>query len=379
MEKKHIIVITNTDMTTSAGNVTLLLRRAESCYRIKNYITDFIVYHGRVKPNIEKVEDYYNIVNADNWNELKKLIVSLKPVHIILYGDRVKTITYPLRLFLKKNNIQSDILLDIQGAIEEKKEYAHSIKKKIRYPFLYCAFKYAISFCDGAFVVSNELMENCEEKKMTKRSLVYHKVRCGVNSLFTLEQISRNREEIRAQYGISDSTVVFSYSGYRMPWQKIDEIIEDFKKYDKLMNDTFFIFLCNTDAEFEEQLRKAFPKGNYYVALLGKDAYVKTMCACDIGYILRDYNITNKVAFPNKFSDYLSSGMLLAMNHALPEPLRIIDQHNIPYIDTDNKSIEANIKIIMDYKSNWRRYVEKALSVTQEELAYDSQIGRLKF
>lgn len=372
---KHIVLITNTNMDSTAGNVTLLLRRAESMFRVKSYITDVIVYHDIPNKKIVSKNNYYTIRYAKKMLDVKRIVKQINPEHIVLYGDKIELITYPLHHYLKKIGSNADIILDVQSSVEEKIEYAKTFRHKLRYPLYYWAFRLAISNVDGAFVVSNELIDNCEKKKLRKHNLNYYKVRCGINDLIDSEQIKENRLIIRKKYGIPLDAVVFSYSGYRMAWQKVDDIIDDFIKYDSLIDNAYFMFFCNTDEAFETQLKKAFPKGNYCVTLLNKEEYARTLCACDIGYILRDYNETNRVAFPNKFSDYLSTGMLVAMNRALPEPIRLLTQYGIPYIDTE-ANIEENIERIKLYKANWESYLKEAEKMCAKELLYDSQIEK---
>ena len=175
-------------------------------------------------------------------------------------------------------------------------------------------------------------------------------------------------------YNIPEDAVVFVYSGYRMAWQKINETIKEMQGYDKLIDNAFFMFFCNTDEAFEMQLRHVFPKGNYIVKLLSKNEYQQHLCACDIGYLMRDYNETNRVAFPNKFSDYLSSALLIAMNRALPEPYRILENNNLLVLDTDNDDLSSKVDIIYKYLNNRSLYVEKALEVSKHELFYEEQV-----
>ena len=342
------------------------------------YYTQFLIYHGIADHgNKDVFEKYYEIRYIRNKKDLYTQIIKEIPKCIILYGHKIEMLTYGIHRVLKQNKIKCDVLLDVQACVEEKLEYAPNFKRKLMYPAYYMAFRLAISNVDGAFVVSEELKENCERKLLLKRKLKYYKVRCGITRVLNLEEVEINREKMRKDYSINNKDVVFVYSGYRMAWQKIDEIIKDFQKYDKMIDNSYFMFFCNTDEAFEQQLDRAFPRKNYFVGLLKKDEYEKTLCGCDVGYILRDYKETNKVAFPNKFSDYLSAGLLIGMNKALPEPMRVLRDNKIPYLDTDNL-IEENVQIVEQYLKHRGAYLRLVLSACEKELLYSSQIKKTK-
>ena len=123
------------------------------------------------------------------------------------------------------------------------------------------------------------------------------------------------------------------FSGSRASWQKTDEIIACFRRYDAARDDVFFAFFCDIDDGFSKKLAESFPRKNYVLSYLSFQDYLPHLCACDIGFLVRDHNVTNRVAFPNKFSDYLSAGILVAMNDALPEPMRVLRESGLPSVD----------------------------------------------
>lgn len=371
----QMILITNTNMGKRSGNATLLERRAEAMFAVKGIFTRILVYRGVRQERKPVRTDSYSVDYADAFSGIKKEILSIRPEYIVLYGRRVSILTFRLRRFLKKEQLDCKILLDIQACVEEKWEFAEGLKQKLKYPLHSLVFRLTLNDVDGAFVVSDELIENCEQKRMRKgKPFVFYKVRCGINALYTPQEKQVYRRSVRQQYGISDDTVVFVFGGFRLPWQKIDETIAQMQCYDLALEKAHFMFFCDSDPEFEQQLAKAFPKGNYTVKLIDKAAYLQTLCACDVGYLLRDYKETNRVAFPNKFSEYLSCGLLIAINGSLPEPLRILKKHDIPYLNPDNAALQQNLDQIHWYQNHLEQYYEKAVQACLQELMYDAQI-----
>ena len=374
MIMEEILLITNTNMGEHAGNVTLLERRAEAMYTVGGYYTRMLVYKGVPQKEKPIKTECYSVEYLDRYEQLEHAIASSKPKYIVLYGRKVSLLTNSLRRSLKKQGLQSSILMDVQGCVEEKWEYAKNWKQKLMYPAHEVVFRLAINQVDGAFVVSDEMMDNCQQKRIGNRPIKYYKVRCGVNDLLSLEKKLAYRHSVRQTYGISDDTVVFVFSGFRKPWQRLDDILADMKQYDARLEKAHFMLFCDSNPEFEAQVAECFPKGNYTVKLLNKEEYLPTLCACDVGYLIRAYNETNRVAFPNKFSEYLSCGLLIAMNGALPEPMRILKRHGVAYIDTDNGCLEDNLQLIQGYCENIPQHYETAVNACGQELLYEAQI-----
>lgn len=279
-------------------------------------------------------------------------------------------------------NKQIEILLDIQGALEEDIEYkkgVYLIKNYIKYLLKYVIFYRAINSVDGVFVVSDELGEYCKSylSRNKKDKFKTYKIRCGINEVISTEQKIQWRNKIRKKWGIDEDTVVMVFSGYRMPWQNIDRIIELFKTYDRKIEKVFFVFFCNLDKAFQERIEMSFPKDNYAFKFLSFSEYFEYLCGCDIGFLIRDYNITNKVAFPNKFSDYLNAGLMVAINKSLPEPYRILKENNIDFIDLDDENNKSFINKLYKRQNNIVEYYKKSECLCEKELLYSTQIGNI--
>ena len=350
-------------------------------YEEKNLYTKILLLDPVEQGNVNTGDYFYSIEVCESKNILKQMILEQKPLYTILYGDKIQMMTSELHRFVQKNKIDTKIVVDIQGAVEEKKEYSNSfIRKHVVYPLSRYFFQKAVRNADAAFVVSDEIQDKCEKaRKNTKGSLEYYKVRCGFEELASAEQIKEYRNNFRKSKNIADDTLVFCYSGYRAGWQKVEDIIEHFREYDAFCPNCYFAFFCNTDAEFEALLEHKFPRGNYCVELLKPADYYASLCGCDVGYILRDYNETNRVAFPNKFSDYLSSGLVIALNDALPEPMRLIKKLPSHYVDTNTAM--SDISVVFDKlqqrASDYEGFVKASLSLGEKELLYSEQIKKL--
>ncbi|MFJ7681466.1 hypothetical protein [Peribacillus butanolivorans] len=379
---KNILIITTADMSLQSGNVVLINRRAEEMFKQFQIKTTCLILENEginVKHNAEGIE----YIKLTSKHEIKNYILTHNPQGVIFYGFRSYSYISYVKKVINKAECNTKILLDIQGALEEGVEYskgfnwfANFVKFSIKKILL---FKY-LNLVDGAFVVSDELMEYCYSylKKSKKSNFKIFKIRCGINKVINSQQKKEWRKEIRNQWNINDDTVVLVFSGYRMPWQNIDKIIDLFKRYDKIMDNVYFAFFCNLDKEFEDQIKTNFKKDNYKTKFLSFDEYFKYLCACDVGFLIRDNNITNKVAFPNKFSDYLNAGLTVAINNTLPEPYRILEQGNVKYINIE-QDLNNHIEIMKERQANINQTYKKTEQLCKEELLYSSQIAKIEF
>lgn len=381
MSMKTVFLVTNGNMGGTAGDATLILRRAKAMYEEKEIYTKILLLSPVPQGDVNRGDFYYSIEICADKAALRRRILAEQPYQLILYGDKIQMMTASLHRFLQKHSPKTTLVLDIQGAVEEKKEYATGfLRRCVVYPISRWSFGYALRHADAAFVVSDEIRDKCERACGRHAGrLQYYKVRCGFETLADAGTVGRYRAAFRAEKGLAPDTRVFCYSGYRAAWQKVDEIVEHFCRFDRENPNCYFAFFCNTDAAFEALLHEKFPRGNFCVELLSPDVYFKCLCGCDVGYILRDYNETNRVAFPNKFSDYLSSGLLVALNGALPEPMRVISALPGHYVDTD-AVLDAADELFdkLDARAaDYVGFVQASLDLGRRELLYRAQVRKL--
>lgn len=379
MEKK-MILLTNADLSIGSGDTTLIVRRAEELYKEKAIKTKCYIYKSRRHELPEIKSDAIEFYIADNKNVIKDSIIKNKPKYILYYGTKILLLNKFIKRIIKKQTYKIEELIDVQGCLEETIEYDKSIKAYFKFLIQKLLFKQTLNEMDGCFVVSDELRKYCYKylKKEKKEKINFYKVRCGINEVFNPEHLLKMRENIREKFQIDKDTIIFVYSGFRSAWQNIDKIIEQFKVYDKIYNNAFFCFFCNVDEEFKKKLYNEFPKKNYVVQFVEKENYFKYLSACDIGIIYRDANMTNRVAFPNKFADYLNSGLIIGINDALIEPMNILKEYKLEYLNTNIFPNSELKKLILERKSDILGYYRKTFEICTNEIKYSNQIKNLK-
>lgn len=371
---KNILLITHNDLSCQAGDVTLICRRANEMYNKYDIRTNCIIRGNHKLPthNIDGLS--FSLCNDDN---IYKYIKDNKPDLIIIYG----IMSFQIINNIKSIGFEGKIYLDIQGVPEEMIDFESLHKKILVYPKYFikkCILKKYINLVDGVFVVTDEMEKYCRKLLKRNKKIKFLKIRCGLTGKIEIHDRKRIREDIRKKLKIENKNV-YVFSGYRKPWQKIDDIIDVFKKIDQKDLNAYFCFFCNTDENFEEKIKKCFPKKNYLIKFLNSEEYFDYLISCDVGFMIRDYVTTNKVAFPNKFSDYLNSGLLVCINDAVTEPFLIAKKYDLKLINYRNKDIdiEKTLFLINERNNSLEKYYEKCNKIIDEELIYSNQLSRI--
>ena len=67
---------------------------------------------------------------------------------------------------------------------------------------------------------------------------------------------------------------------------------------------------------------------NLYVTCLEYEEMLEALCAFDFGFLLRNDSITNFVAFPNKYSEYINARLSIVVNDKFELGCKPIDEKN---------------------------------------------------
>lgn len=372
MEK--MFLVTNCDLSRFAGDTTLFLRRAEAFFSEKNIVT----YCDTTTSAPSKQFPFFISKVVKTKKEVIDDFLQLKPEYVLIFGTKSLFFLTRLKRAAKKHSIKSFFIIDIQSYHGEKAEYSHSVLVHLKVDLQYAIGKYFYPKFDGAFVTAEELIGYCKSAYLRGKSpnFKFYLIRCGTLELPDFSQISVHREQFREKHGISKDSIVFCYAGFLSSWQRFDDIVCLCQKYDKLMGNAYFCFFCPANEEQKMSIMRLFPKGNCLVAYLQPEEYKASLDACDVGLLLRDYNMTNKTAFPNKFSDYLASGMILAINRALPENVAMLERYNFPFIDSEKDPTEKELKLINQVVLGRPSYLKKCEDFLSKEMLYSSELSK---
>lgn len=381
---KRILFVTNRNILTTCGELRLIKNRAEVLYAKYGIATDFIAWNNikRIKSNkreeikaggtISTLElSMMNPIQvARSFRALKKMIQDKLQIEeysgIILSGMGMPSLVGWL-----KKEFSVSLYIDIHGAFEDILEVAkrNNIIKQMLFRILYQFDKRVtlagIQNSDGVLVVTDALKNYLKEMYYSKKEIDYFIVPCAPDmKLVTQNEFEVDRNNYRKKYGINSNEIVFIYSGGISSWQCVQESIELYRRIAKKVDNPtrMLIFSQNINA-----IKKMVKNDGENIII---DSYSPTelmhaLKAGDFAFLLRKNNVTNNVAFPNKFLEYVQSGMLIITTPYVCEIARQIQKFKLGYIWDFNDDISALIDYINKAPINVDRHglIEKVLAI----------------
>jgi glycosyltransferase involved in cell wall biosynthesis len=207
------------------------------------------------------------------------------------------------------------LFIDIHGDIYEEYVCLNSksnpyFKKRIEF-----MEKRILKICDLVIVQSHVMKKRLIYKyKTSEVNVDFDKIivyKCGVDTdSFPFSEFYRN--QLRKELKVNLDEILFVYSGSLHKWQNIDTCINVFEKFYKYKPNSKFLILTNEIFKLKKVLLK-YNKRDFVQNILFKEVnhsvVFQYLSAADIGFLIREDNIMNAVAFPTKLAEYFSCGL----------------------------------------------------------------------
>jgi glycosyltransferase involved in cell wall biosynthesis len=278
-------------------------------------------------------------------------VIAQQPFKAVILSGVFAYLSWPL--LRRKSKI---IIADIHGPLEEWLEYPPKfIKWKFLLPILFNLMKIieniVVRKCNAALVVSHPLELYVKKEYACKRIFV---IPCGGVSCPSPEEYLFARNSWRERLGIGNSTV-FVYSGGLSKWQLIDKMFLLFGNLKEYFPDAKLLLITPEPKNIKNLAILSGVRSEDIISIsLSAHEVGFALCACDIGFLLRENNITNRMAFPNKFTEYIRSGLLIITSPGLVEPYEIVIHNKIGIGISPANSLYLSEEVI-----NLRQIIEK--------------------
>ncbi|MCB9184788.1 MAG: glycosyltransferase [Flavobacteriales bacterium] len=187
--------------------------------------------------------------------------------------------------------------------------------------------------------------------------------------------VERSQEKqasgLRADLGWSESDTILVYSGTAVGWQSLELAERLVSPWLHGAADRRMLFLSNEHAVIT-RLEARFPS---QVARRWVDhAQVRSLLLdCDAGLLLREDRITNQVASPTKFAEYLSAGLPVLISERVGDFSRMVQQEGLGSLVQEAEPLV----VPKPSREESRRLMELANTRFTKE-AYDKSYGILK-
>lgn len=200
----------------------------------------------------------------------------------------------------------------------------------------------AVNKSDFRIAVTHKLIEHwrSEYHYISNKHVV---IPCTLNSNFMDNALTEDSINlIRSNYHFTPADLVLVYSGSVSGWQSFSLLKPLMLAFLNESEHHKLVFLSNEEETINELIQQ-FPQ-QVSRRWLKHEEVTSFLLACDWGILIREQSITNKVASPTKFAEYLSAGLPVIISENLGDNTEFVKNNNCGIIFTEQKSLNISKK-----------------------------------
>ena len=260
-----------------------------------------------------------------NWKKnafLLRIICKYYSVDTIIGRSVLAT---QIALLLKQKKHLSRVIYDGRGAIAaEWKEY-NVVENNFLVQRIQNWEQNVVLNADYRIGVSNQLIAYWSEKYAYNKSQ-HAIIPCTISSVFeNLHLTNRKMEKTKNEFNFSASDVVFIYSGSLAGWQSLPYTTKFLHHILSVSANNKILFLSDSNKEIIA-LKKLF-LNQVFVKKVAPIEVPKYLMLGDYGILLREQSVTNQVASPVKFAEYLACGLKVIISKNLGDYTNLIHEN----------------------------------------------------
>ena len=193
--------------------------------------------------------------------------------------------------------------------------------------------KEAVNASDLRIAVSHALLEHWRERYgYTAENHVV--IPCTLGNGLGPE-VTDDRTTRRRELGFAPDDVVLVYAGSTAGWQSFGLLETLLSGIMDRQPEVKVLFLSKADAN-NQLLADRYP-GRVQVKWLDPADVQRTLQACDHGILVREDTITNHVASPTKFAEYLSAGLPVIISDGLGDFSALVREERLGQVVTSGQ------------------------------------------
>lgn len=247
-----------------------------------------------------------------------------------------------LALTLKKWRMVKKVIFDARGAYTAELTEYDVVHDKAVVASIKAIEKRALLHADYRLAVSQTLV-NYWKETFGYKSTEHVVIPCTLSRHFEFELPSeQDLTELRRQIGFNPNDVLFVYAGSSAGWQSF-ELVDHYMA--QLMTENQNIKLVILSQHFDERYEvvKKF-KARIVVTWLRQEEVKNYLLAADYGILYREQSVTNQVASPVKFAEYINCGLKVLISEGLGDYTRFSQEHQCIFAKDDVKRLSYQEK-----------------------------------
>ncbi len=148
-------------------------------------------------------------------------------------------------------------------------------------------------------------------------------------------------KSVRQEFGFEEKDIVLIYSGSSQGWQSFD-LVTDFLATQIRKNSQVKILFLTRENNFVNDLKSKFPN-NVRSKWVDHHFINLYLSVGDYGLLIREQSLTNSVASPTKFAEYLALGLPVLISENLGDYSDFVIHHKCGWIVT-GADMEMNLR-----------------------------------
>jgi hypothetical protein len=183
--------------------------------------------------------------------------------------------------------------------------------------------KNAVLKSDCRIAVSNHLVQYWRNRYHYQGNQ-HAVIPCTISNSFISGDLTSMNEK-RTALGFTADDVLFAYSGSTAGWQSFSLLKQFLDPLLQASANNKVIFLAKKESSIDE-LKKLYP-GQVSQQWLSHDEVKDVLNSCDYGVLIRENTVTNQVASPTKFAEYLACGLPVIISEDLGDYSSFVVEH----------------------------------------------------
>ena len=258
---------------------------------------------------------------------------------------------------IKRSGVRCRLIFDMRS--EKVSEYEYQEKQRIEtgttnrwLSEIKKIQKTAIMRSDICLMISHALKNYVIAKYDIEPKKCHIIPSVGRSDLFFFDKKVRN--EMRSSLGL-DNKYVIGYSGSMNLWQRVD-IVYDMYNYISKLHKKSALLILTKDISQAKQLFDNYEKNDsIIIKSIDYNNLGKYQQCFDVGVILREKLLFNKISSPTKFSEYILCGVPVFISTEIGDLEKIVRQNELGICieDYENQNeFETSIKKLLNTQFN---------------------------
>jgi len=302
-------------------------------------------------------------------------LISLFTRADVIHAHDPASAYYAVRL---KKVLRVKVIFDMHGIGIEEQIYSKQLEENSFWHKRMTGIEqYITRNADFIFCVSSKMREHVEMKHGVSKSKFVITPTNVDTDLFSYSE--DQKKEARSRLGLNNKFVV-TFMGHVKSWQINNILIGFLRHLKQKIGNVHFLILTDRPKVFREIFEENNTKGDRYsIYFLKHDEVRNYAIAGDIGILLREDSIVNRVAAPAKFGEYLALGLPVVVTKGIGDTEDIINKYKVGVVlkGTDEGSINRCIEEILNMLNEKRSELSETCSlVANRVLSKDISINK---